>query len=73
MRGIAFAEVTGPGVELVCDCGASTVLVGDISTEEPGDGVEVIYVPATGGEVAFTCPGCGTAHWLMIGPLEAAP
>lgn len=75
MSGIEWVKQTELGLELLCDCGAVTVLVGDgdpgvvEAITAPGD-LETIGVPTTGGEVAFTCPGCSTAHWLTFSPRE---
>lgn len=77
MRGLVLVRQAPNGVEALCDCGTSTVLVtgdplyGDL-TEGAEDG-GVIQVPESGGEAAFTCSGCGSVHWLTFAPLEAAP
>lgn len=75
MPGIEFVKQTETGLELLCDCGAVTVLVGDggpgaiDAITAPGD-LETISITPAGGEVAFTCPGCGTAHWLTFTPSQ---
>ena len=74
-RGIEFARQTDAGLELFCDCGATTILAsGDADGTPPLDIAaaeqEVITVPASGGEVAFTCPGCKTVHWLTFTPRQ---
>lgn len=44
----------GPGLELGCDCGTVTALYLDPET------------PAM--DVAVTCDGCGSPHWLAVQP-----
>jgi hypothetical protein len=77
MPGIEGIRPVENGLELFCDCGATTVLVsGEQGAVEaitaPGD-LETISVWPGGGKVAFTCPGCGTAHWLTFTPREDTP
>jgi len=45
----------GGGMLLVCDCGTATHLVIDW---EPG--------AAGKHEIAVTCDGCGTPHWVTV-------
>ena len=78
MSGIEGIKQTGNGIELFCDCGAITVLADGEPGEALPDGTSgtehgTICVPASGGEVAFTCHGCGSAHWLTFGRLEDQP
>ena len=49
----------GPGIELGCDCGTSTIYV----IEDAGQ----ITRPV---EVAFTCEGCNSTRWVTVGPVD---
>ena len=77
MSGIEFTKQTEDGLELFCDCGATTVLAsgepGDpLPSGDPGTEQGVIRVPIGGGEVAFTCHGCSSVHWLTFSPRQDA-
>ena len=66
-RGIVFANPVpkeqGGGMLIGCDCGTSTQLVIEWDHTHP--------VPAQ--EIAFTCDGCQSTHWLTIGPPDVTP
>jgi hypothetical protein len=48
----------GPGIELGCDCGRSTVyIIAD---------ADQVTEPR---EVAFTCDGCNSVRWITVGPV----
>lgn len=57
-RGLLYARPAqtpdGPGIELGCDCGTVTAVYLDPET------------PAM--DIAVTCEGCGTSHWLAVLP-----
>jgi hypothetical protein len=66
-RGIVFANPVpkdqGGGMLIGCDCGFNTQIVVEWDHSRP--------VPAQ--EIAFTCGGCQSAHWLTIGPPDVTP
>lgn len=77
MSGIEYVKPTEDGLELFCDCGTITVFAsgqpGDpLPSGDPGEEQGVITVPASGGEVAFTCHSCGSVHWLTFSPRQGA-
>ncbi len=50
----------GPVFQCLCDCGTVTdVTLADLQYANIGAGVL---------EVAFTCDGCETSHWLTLTP-----
>jgi hypothetical protein len=49
----------GPGIELGCDCGTTTILV----IEDAGQLTE----PR---EIAATCDGCHSVRWMTVGPVD---
>lgn len=54
-RSIVYARPTPEGIEILCDCAFTTVLV--------VDGVLERAI-----EQAFTCDGCMTVHWFTLTP-----
>lgn len=58
-RSIVSAEFVTPAIPgqirvlLTCDCSSVT----DLTAEAPAAGSQ---------EAAFTCDGCGTAHWFTV-------
>jgi hypothetical protein len=54
-RSLVYARAAPGGVEALCDCGMTTVLILDV---EPG------WVGTI--EQAFTCDGCTSVHWFTI-------
>jgi hypothetical protein len=63
-RGLCYVRVHEKGLEVLCDCGTTTVLVID-----PGE-MATVTEPR---EVPFHCEGCNSVHWLTIGPLKEVP
>jgi hypothetical protein len=49
----------GPGIELGCDCGTSTILV--------IDGADQLTELR---EIAATCDGCNSTRWITVGPAD---
>jgi hypothetical protein len=67
-RGVLLAP--GPGLSLaaLCDCGVATTLaLLPVHDGRPIPRGTPLGPPAAQ-EVAYTCTGCGTAHWLTIAP-----
>lgn len=54
-RGVAGVDITADGFVLLCDCGTATNVVLD------ADGTI-----QDGHELAVTCDGCQSVHWLTL-------
>lgn len=52
----------GPGIECLCDCGLTTIIHLDL------DGP--LMEPR---EIAYTCDGCQSVHWLTLYPVADDP
>jgi hypothetical protein len=67
-RGLCYARPVlhdgNPAIEALCDCATRMILRLDPSFLAGLDAPR---------EFAFTCDGCGSAHWLTIYPTAEAP
>lgn len=63
MRGIVWVKARPDGFEVLCDCATLTHVILHLELPvrplAPG---ERMGVP--GDQIAFTCDGCNTTHWL---------
>jgi hypothetical protein len=70
-RGVLLSPSASGGLlDALCDCGQPTRL--DLAAMHDGEPLEpgMVLGPPAHQEVAFTCTGCGTAHWLTITPMD---
>jgi hypothetical protein len=62
-RGLCYAKPVpveqGGGIECLCDCATMTILH-----------VNIEGALAEAREIAFTCDGCQSAHWLTLYPVQ---
>jgi hypothetical protein len=59
-RGLVSVRPREDGsIDCLCDCGLTTVLQIDLDGPLP-----------EAREIAFTCDGCSSAHWLTLTPPE---
>jgi hypothetical protein len=72
VRAATPEESPDGGLVATCDCGTCTVLTfdpRDPATGQPLPPGSPVTVP--GQEVAYTCDGCGSVHWLTLTGSEA--
>ena len=59
-RGLEYVRPHKDGVEALCGCATTTILVLDLA--------EAAMVQETR-EVPWTCGGCNSVHWLTLVPM----